>query len=206
MHAKLIVVGGKATKDAISLELPTIIGRSEEADLTVAHRTISRRHAELFESDGKVMIRDLGSLNGVLIDGQRVKEAPLPNGTQFTIGPLTFRVEYEHSTAKKGPSPQAAPKPAAPVKPAAPAAAAAKPVAPAAAVTKPVVAPAAPPAAAATMATDMPDFEPLEMEEEPAIGAAAPEKVAAKAGAEKSEKKAPVSSGDPFEDLLSELE
>jgi pSer/pThr/pTyr-binding forkhead associated (FHA) protein len=104
MQAKLIVVRGRATKGTLSLKLPTVIGRSPDADLTVGHRTISRRHAELFEADGTVMIRDLGSLNGVLIDGQRVKEAPLPSGTEFTIGPLTFRVEYEHSTERSKPS------------------------------------------------------------------------------------------------------
>jgi len=96
MQAKLIVVGGKATKGSISLTLPTVVGRSQQAGLTIGHRTISRRHAELFEKAGMVMIRDLGSLNGTIIDGQRIKEAPLPPDAEFTIGPLTFRVQYEY--------------------------------------------------------------------------------------------------------------
>ena len=96
MDAKLIVVGGKASKGSISLKLPTIIGRSQKASLTVAHPMVSRRHAELFEADGLLMIRDLGSLNGTRIDGRRIKEAPLPPDADFMIGPLTFRAKYEY--------------------------------------------------------------------------------------------------------------
>jgi hypothetical protein len=96
MDAKLIVVGGKASKGTISLKLPTVVGRSRQAGLTVAHPMVSRRHAELFEAAGLLMIRDLGSLNGTVIEGQRVKEAPLPPDAEFTIGPLTFQAKYEY--------------------------------------------------------------------------------------------------------------
>jgi pSer/pThr/pTyr-binding forkhead associated (FHA) protein len=96
MDAKLIVVGGKASKASVSLNLPTVIGRSRQATLTVAHPMVSRRHAELFETAGLLMIRDLGSMNGTRIEGQRVKEAPLPPDAQFAIGPLTFQVKYEY--------------------------------------------------------------------------------------------------------------
>jgi len=96
MDAKLIVVGGKASKGTISLKLPTVVGRSRQAGLTVAHPMVSRRHAELFETAGLLMIRDLGSLNGTVIDGKRIKEAPLPPDAEFTIGPLTFQAKYEY--------------------------------------------------------------------------------------------------------------
>lgn len=96
MDAELIVVGGKASKEAVSLNLPTVIGRSSKASLTVAHPMVSRRHAELFERDGLLMIRDLGSLNGTRVEGERVKEAPLPPGAEFTVGPLTFKAKYEY--------------------------------------------------------------------------------------------------------------
>jgi pSer/pThr/pTyr-binding forkhead associated (FHA) protein len=171
MRAKLTVVRGKATKDALSLKLPTVIGRSPEADLTVAHRTISRRHAELFEAAGTVMIRDLGSLNGVLIDGQRVKEAPLPSGTEFTIGPLTFRVEYAPSSEHSKP--------------------------PSAVVDKPAVADNS----STESLAELPDFEALD--EDLAEAAPVPEKAAAK---DEKQEEVQRPSGDPFEDLLNELE
>ncbi|MBN1396132.1 MAG: FHA domain-containing protein [Pirellulales bacterium] len=96
MDAKLIVVGGKASKGEISLKLPMTIGRSREAELTIAHPMISRRHCELFEADGLLMIRDLDSLNGTLVAGRRIKESPLPPDGEFTIGPLTFRARYQY--------------------------------------------------------------------------------------------------------------
>ncbi len=96
MDAKLLVVGGKASKGSISLKLPTVIGRSREATLTIAHPMISRRHCEVYEADGLLMVRDLGSLNGTVVGGQRIKEAPLPPDGEFSIGPLTFRAQYHY--------------------------------------------------------------------------------------------------------------
>ena len=96
MNAKLMVVGGKASRRSVALKLPTVIGRGREVGLTVAHPMISRRHCELFEADGLLMVRDLGSLNGTVIDGRRIKESPLPPEGEFAIGPLTFRAQYEY--------------------------------------------------------------------------------------------------------------
>ena len=96
VQAKLTVVGGKASKRTVALQLPTTIGRSRDAELTVAHPQISRRHCELVESDGLIIIRDVGSLNGTYVNSHRVKEAPLPPDATFSIGPLTFRVRYQY--------------------------------------------------------------------------------------------------------------
>lgn len=97
MDAKLIIVKGKANKDCVSLKLPTVIGRSREADLTVAHPMVSRRHCELFEVDGLVRVRDLGSSNGTFLGNQQIQEAALYPNAEFSIGPLTFRIEYEYA-------------------------------------------------------------------------------------------------------------
>jgi pSer/pThr/pTyr-binding forkhead associated (FHA) protein len=97
MDAKLVVVGGKANKSLVSVKLPTVIGRSRQADLTVAHPMVSRKHCELYEADGLLMIRDLGSLNGLYVNGKQVSEAPLYPNAEFAVGPLTFRVEYEYT-------------------------------------------------------------------------------------------------------------
>jgi predicted component of type VI protein secretion system len=96
MEAKLIVVGGKASKAEIALKLPTVIGRSRAAGLTIAHPMVSRQHCELFETDGLLMVRDLGSLNGTFVDGQSIKESPLPPDAKFKVGPLTFRTAYHY--------------------------------------------------------------------------------------------------------------
>lgn len=96
MEVRLTIVGGKANRKVVTVQLPTVIGRSREADLTIAHPMVSRRHCELFEVQGLLRIRDLGSLNGTLVGGKEITEAPLRPNDEFSIGPLTFRVEYEY--------------------------------------------------------------------------------------------------------------
>ncbi|MGA2068552.1 MAG: FHA domain-containing protein [Thermoguttaceae bacterium] len=96
MESKLLVTSGKTSKQWVALRLPTVLGRGRGAGLTVRHPLISRRHCELFEQDGLLMLRDLGSLNGTMIQGRRVALAPLPPGAEFTIGPLTFQAQYEY--------------------------------------------------------------------------------------------------------------
>ncbi len=99
MLVRLFVIRGKANKDAVVIRLPAVIGRSRDADLTIVHPMISRRHCQLFESEGLVKVRDLGSLNGTYLNGEQIQEAFLPPGCVLTIGPLVFRVEYEVSPA-----------------------------------------------------------------------------------------------------------
>jgi pSer/pThr/pTyr-binding forkhead associated (FHA) protein len=105
MEAKLVVVRGKASKGHISLNLPTVIGRSREADLTIAHPTVSRKHCELFEKDGLLKVRDLGSLNGTFVRRKQIKESELRPDDEFSIGPLTFRVLYEYDGKSSGKKP-----------------------------------------------------------------------------------------------------
>ncbi|HVX11205.1 MAG TPA: FHA domain-containing protein [Pirellulales bacterium] len=97
MEAKLVVVGGKANKSEVKLKLPAMLGRGRDADVTVAHATVSRQHCLIYELDGALVVRDNGSLNGTVVDGERIKESVLKPGQSLTIGPLTFRADYEHS-------------------------------------------------------------------------------------------------------------
>lgn len=95
MEARLTVVGGKANKSEVVLRVPAILGRSRHAELTISHPLVSRQHCEVFEVQGMLRIRDLGSLNGTYLGGERIVESPLRPNDEITIGPLTFRVEYE---------------------------------------------------------------------------------------------------------------
>lgn len=95
MKAKLLVVGGDFRVTEISLELPVIIGRGRDATLTLPHPLVSRSHCELYEDDGKLMVRDLGSLNGTYVGSERIEEAELPAGELLTVATVNFRAVYE---------------------------------------------------------------------------------------------------------------
>jgi predicted component of type VI protein secretion system len=96
VEAKLVVVGGEMRIRQYVLRLPTVIGRSRSNDLMLGHPLVSRQHCEVFEANGMLMVRDLGSLNGTFVGELRIAEQPMPvkPGDLLTIGPVTFRAEY----------------------------------------------------------------------------------------------------------------
>jgi pSer/pThr/pTyr-binding forkhead associated (FHA) protein len=95
LTAKLLVVGGDVKTTEIHLKLPATIGRGRDASIVLPHPLVSRRHCELYEAAGQLMVRDLGSLNGTFVNSERVTESPLPAGELLTIGTVTFRAVYE---------------------------------------------------------------------------------------------------------------
>jgi hypothetical protein len=101
MEAKLVVVGGEAKPKEIPIQPPLVIGRGREVTLTLPHPLVSRNHCEIDESDGYLVVRDLGSLNGTFINNERVAEAVLPPGDLLTIGTVTFRAVYEVPSDKR---------------------------------------------------------------------------------------------------------
>jgi hypothetical protein len=68
---------------------------SREADIVLQDPNVSRRHAELRREDGGWQIVDLGSTNGIKVNGRRVDSQPLRPGDQITIGvtDLTFELD-----------------------------------------------------------------------------------------------------------------
>ena len=96
LKAKLVVVGGDAKSGEVRLKLPTVIGRGKEASLTVPHALVSRQHTEIFEKEGRLFVRDLGSLNGTFVNSTKIDgETPLAPNQLLTLGNITFRAVYE---------------------------------------------------------------------------------------------------------------
>jgi hypothetical protein len=72
-----------------------VLGRSRECDIVVSDPNVSRRHAELRRDDGRWSIVDLGSTNGIKVNGRRVSDATLREGDRVTLGvtDLTFELD-----------------------------------------------------------------------------------------------------------------
>jgi hypothetical protein len=72
-----------------------VLGRSREADIVVNDPNVSRRHAELHRDEGGWRVVDLGSTNGIKVNGRRVDQQELSAGDEITIGvtDLTFELD-----------------------------------------------------------------------------------------------------------------
>jgi hypothetical protein len=72
-----------------------LIGRSKEADVVIDDPNVSRRHAELRHQDGAWIVADLGSTNGVKVNGRRVEHAVLKPGDEIMLGLVRLSFEQE---------------------------------------------------------------------------------------------------------------
>jgi pSer/pThr/pTyr-binding forkhead associated (FHA) protein len=90
MRAQLLPLDGgepvDITKDLI------VVGRKEECDLRLNHKSVSKLHCILVKTDGLLLLRDLGSTNGTRVNGTRVRRAALLPNDQLTIANYKFRV------------------------------------------------------------------------------------------------------------------
>ena len=69
-----------------------VIGRRPGVSLTVPSPRVSGRHAEILVIGENLLIRDLGSTNGVKVNGQRVAEGTLRPGDELQIGNFRYQV------------------------------------------------------------------------------------------------------------------
>lgn len=92
-EASLIVLGGLDVGNTFPLnpQLPTVFGRDPSCDGIIRDDGISRRHAEVTPLGGdRYVISDLGSTNGLFIDGERVERWELSEGQKILLGRRTI--------------------------------------------------------------------------------------------------------------------
>ncbi len=84
--AKLIVISGEERQE-FELAAFNTIGRHPENTIQVLDRIISKEHAQIQRAaDGRFLLRDLRSLNGTFLRGERVSDHLLNDGDEFTMG------------------------------------------------------------------------------------------------------------------------
>lgn len=73
-----------------------LIGRSRDADIVIDDSNVSRRHAEISPSGQSWLIQDLGSTNGVRVNGRQVDGPhPLESGDRIELGTVSVKFEVE---------------------------------------------------------------------------------------------------------------
>jgi pSer/pThr/pTyr-binding forkhead associated (FHA) protein len=95
MNAKLVSVDPSNPNKEIPLaDFPVIIGRSAAAGIQLRDSWVSKAHCQLEAHDDGLIVRDLGSRNGTLVNGSLAKETRLSSGDKLTIGLTSFVVTY----------------------------------------------------------------------------------------------------------------
>ena len=103
MVVRFHVVLPAANRRTLTVRLPILLGRGEEAKFRIQHHLVSRRHCEFFEHSGHLCVRDRGSTTGTFLD-----EQPVPPSTQTVVVPgatvrvggLSFTVDYRPTTTE----------------------------------------------------------------------------------------------------------
>lgn len=79
-------VGGPYHGRSIPLDRPRLVGRGREADIRADEASVSERHARLERHGDRVLLRDLDSAEGSLVNGRRTRNAALVPGDQVVFG------------------------------------------------------------------------------------------------------------------------
>ncbi len=79
----------------IPLDKPIVlIGRHQECDIQIPSRKISRRHCCIAQVNDHLVVRDLGSTNGIRINGVKVVEGSLQVDDELVIGNMRYQVKW----------------------------------------------------------------------------------------------------------------
>jgi predicted component of type VI protein secretion system len=95
MDFQLRIVRGRAGAETLKLgDGITVVGRHDDCQLRIKSSQVSRRHCELFEKKGLLLVKDLGSSNGTYVNGKKIEsQQVLEPGDEITVGQVRLRVE-----------------------------------------------------------------------------------------------------------------
>jgi pSer/pThr/pTyr-binding forkhead associated (FHA) protein len=72
----------------------TLVGRTDDCDIRLDHKSVSKQHCVLVRTEGLVLIRDLGSTNGTRVNGQRIRRAALLPNDNLAIANFKYKLTF----------------------------------------------------------------------------------------------------------------
>jgi hypothetical protein len=94
VSANFIVKGPNGVEKAYPMRAITVtIGRSDQCDIAVKDSSMSGKHAEISKINGEIRVKDLGSANGIWLNGERVDDVELFDGDVLRCGQTSIRVD-----------------------------------------------------------------------------------------------------------------
>src|SRR6266699_2063061 len=100
MDFQLMIIRGRGASDTVPLgDGVTTVGRHDDCQLRIASSQVSRKHCQIFEKKGLLLVKDLCSSNGTLVNGKRIADQRvLEPCDELTVGSVKFRVERQEET------------------------------------------------------------------------------------------------------------
>ncbi len=94
VSANFIVKGPNGVEKAYPMRAISVtIGRSDQCDIAVKDSSMSGRHAEISKMNGEIRVKDMGSANGIWLNGERVEDVELFDGDVLRLGQTSIRVD-----------------------------------------------------------------------------------------------------------------
>ena len=93
LRVRVEVIDGPQRGNKFNVPIPCTIGRSD-ATISIRDMAISKTHASLEVSEGKIIFRDLNSANGSIVNGETVRKIELSSGSTVQMGNTTLRIHF----------------------------------------------------------------------------------------------------------------
>ncbi len=95
MVGRITVISPEGQKEWV-LQAHNSVGRHPNNTVQVLDRIVSKEHCHIDLVEGQYVLRDLGSLNGTYVNGERVHERPLYSGDEITMGSTRILVTVDY--------------------------------------------------------------------------------------------------------------
>ena len=102
MHVRLAVFHDKSRIREVVLRRDTVIGRSRDCNVRIPVEEVSRHHCQITLGGSDILLRDLGSANGTLLDGHVIpanEDVVLASGNAITVGPVRLVVHLDEKNS-----------------------------------------------------------------------------------------------------------
>lgn len=99
VHGELVPVGGGDTIPLVRASM--VVGRRDSCDICLRFPNVSGLHCEIFFRDGFWFVRDLGSTNGIKINGQRTQLRVLRPNDEIAIAKRKYVIKYNLVAGKQ---------------------------------------------------------------------------------------------------------
>lgn len=91
-----LTLGGMNSDDVRIVEFSdkATLGRRSTNSVVISDNAVSGEHCRLTYSDGKVIVEDMGSTNGTILNGEKITVSEIKNGDVLILGKTKYKISF----------------------------------------------------------------------------------------------------------------